>query len=277
MDRYRGTDITVKNTAVIGLGSMGIPIAKHMLNNKFKVWGYDINQESIKIVKEFGVFSAASITEIGREAEVVIIMVQTDEQVNEIITGKAGLLSSLEKGSVICVASSISPFICKELAKLAAEKDIGFLDTPVCLGQEAANNGTLTVLVGGEERWVIKAKPVLSSFGREVIHVGDVGAGQVAKTANNILLWTCMTANYEVLTLAKKMEIDIPRLIDALMHSSGANWSLSRWGKSTGKWSEKDMDIALDLAQQLKIPMPLSGLVDQLVKQLDQEKMKSLL
>lgn len=277
MDRYSGTSITVKNTAVIGLGSMGIPIAKHMLNNKFKVWGYDINQESIKIVKEFGIFPAGSITEIGREAEVVIIMVQTDEQVKEIVTGEAGLLSSLKKGSVICVASSISPFTCKELAKLTAEKEIGFLDTPVCLGQEAANNGTLTVLVGGEERWVIKAKPVLSSFGREVIHVGDVGAGQVAKTANNILLWTCMTANYEVLTLAKKMEIDIPRLIDALMHSSGANWSLSRWGKSTGKWSEKDMDVALDLAQQLKIPMPLSGLVDQLVKQLNQEKMKSLL
>jgi 3-hydroxyisobutyrate dehydrogenase-like beta-hydroxyacid dehydrogenase len=86
-----------------------------------------------------------------------------------------------------------------------------------------------------------------------------------------------MAANFEALTLAKELGADIPRLIAALDAGSGANWSLSRWGKSTGKWAEKDMDVALDLAQAAKIPMPLGGLVDQLMKRINQERMKALL
>jgi 3-hydroxyisobutyrate dehydrogenase-like beta-hydroxyacid dehydrogenase len=92
-----------------------------------------------------------------------------------------------------------------------------------------------------------------------------------------MLLWACMAANYEVLSFAKKMGADIPKLIDALRYSSGANWSLDRWGRGTGKWAEKDMDVALDLAQDAKAPVPLSALVDQLMKGLNQEKMKALL
>ena len=101
--------------------------------------------------------------------------------------------------------------------------------------------------------------------------------GQLTKTANNMLLWACMAANYEVLSFAKKMGADVPKLIAALEHSSGANWSLARWGKSTGKWAEKDMDVALELAQDAKVPVPLAALVDQLMKGMNQQKMKALL
>jgi 3-hydroxyisobutyrate dehydrogenase len=94
---------------------------------------------------------------------------------------------------------------------------------------------------------------------------------------NNLLLWACMCANFEVLTLAKSLGADVPRLVEALNQGSGANWSLSRWGTGTGKWAEKDMDVALDIAQYAKVPMPLAGLVDQLVKSINQEKMKALL
>jgi 3-hydroxyisobutyrate dehydrogenase-like beta-hydroxyacid dehydrogenase len=109
------------------------------------------------------------------------------------------------------------------------------------------------------------------------MHLGDVGSGQIAKMINNMLLWATMVANFEALTLAKQLGMDIPKLATALGHGSGANWSLSRWGKSTGKWAEKDMDTALELAQAAKVPMPLGGLVDQLVKGITQEKMKALL
>ncbi len=94
---------------------------------------------------------------------------------------------------------------------------------------------------------------------------------------NNMLLWATMVANFELLTLAKSLGMDIGELAAALGHGSGANWSLSRWGKSTGKWSEKDMDTALELAQAAKVQMPLGGLVDQLVKAINQEKMRALL
>ena len=267
----------IKTCGVIGLGSMGLPMAKHMKKNGFNVIGFDINEESIEKAKLLGLQISSSIKYIGEESDLVLIMVQTDQQVKDIILGGDGLLQTLKQGAIICIASSVSPFICRELEVLTKEKGIGLLDTPVCLGQQAADNGTLTVFVGGEEQWFIRAKPVLESFGEKVILVGGSGVGQIAKTANNLLLWACITANYEVLTLAKALEIDVEKLIAGLMHSSGANWSLSRWGKSTGKWSEKDMDVALDLAQQVKVPMPLSGLVDQLVKNINQEKMRDLL
>jgi len=155
--------------------------------------------------------------------------------------------------------------------------DIGIIDTPVVLGQEAANDGELTIYAGGEVHWIERARPALSTFGRKIIHVGPIGSGQIAKTMNNLLLWANMCANFEVLTLAKSLGADVPKLIEALGHGSGANWSLSRWGRGTGKWAEKDLDVALDMAQHAKVPMPLAGLVDQLVKSINQDKMRALL
>jgi 3-hydroxyisobutyrate dehydrogenase-like beta-hydroxyacid dehydrogenase len=266
----------VERAAVIGLGSMGLPMARHMVNRGLQVWGFDLNPAAVAQAEEAGVKVSPSLSEIGRVVDGVLIMVQTDKQVKDIVRD-SGLVQAMKPGSVICVASSTSPHTCRELAQFTGDYGIGLLDTPVVLGQEACNNGTLTVFVGGDEKWLDKAMQILSSFGKHIIHVGDVGAGQIAKTANNMLLWACMTANFEVLTLAKNLGMDVQKLIDALAYSSGANWSLSRWGKSTGKWSEKDMDVALDLAQQMKTPVPLAGLVDQLVKGINQEKMRSLL
>ncbi|WP_052475823.1 NAD(P)-dependent oxidoreductase [Cohnella kolymensis] len=261
----------VESVVVIGLGAMGLPMAGHLVNGGLKVWGYDVNPEALSKAADLGVYGCTSLQEIAGQVDGVLIMVQSDQQVDNIIR-HSGLVQAMKPESVICVASSTSPYTCRELAEFTDAHGIGLLDTPVVLGQEACNNGTLTVFVGGEERWLEKAMPMLTAFGKHVIHVGDVGAGQIAKTANNMLLWACMTANFEVLTLAKSLGMDVQRLVDALAYSSGANWSLSRWGKSTGKWSEKDMDVALDLAQQVKTPVPLSGLVDQLVKNINQEK-----
>ncbi len=268
------TDVT--RTGVIGLGAMGLQMALHMAAKGFAVAGYDVAATANARAKSRGVRICNSAAEVGEQAEVVIVMVATDEQVHDVVTG-SGLLDRLARGAVVCIASSASPDLCRELANVASRKGIGVLDTPVVLGQEAANNGTLTIYVGGEEAAFARAKPVLATFGREVLHLGASGTGQIAKTINNMLLWACMTANFEALGLAKKLGADVPRLVAALGQGSGANWSLSRWGKSTGKWSEKDMDVALALAQDAHVPVPLAGLVDQLIKQINQEKMKALL
>jgi 3-hydroxyisobutyrate dehydrogenase-like beta-hydroxyacid dehydrogenase len=266
----------VKRTAMIGLGAMGLQFARHMMRNGFDVAGYDVNADAMQRAGKDGIKPAASLADIGKHAEVVVVMVATDEQVDSVVEG-AGLLDALAPGAVICIASSVAPETCRRLAALAAAKNIGVLDTPVVLGQEAADNGTCTVYVGGEERWLARARPVLETFGRNVVHLGDSGTGQIAKMINNMLLWANMCANFESLTLAKSLGMDIPKLVTALGHGSGANWSLSRWGKSTGKWAEKDMDTALELAQAAKVAVPLGGLVDQLVKAINQEKMKALL
>ncbi len=264
----------VKRTGMIGLGAMGLQMARHMAKKGFEVSGFDVSAEVMSKAKANDIATLGSSAEVGQKSEVVVIMVATGEQVEEVITGS--LLGKLAAGSVICIASSVSPELCQRMDKLAAEKGCGVLDTPVVLGQEAADNGQLVIYTGGDEKWVERARPALESFGR-VMHLGGVGTGQIAKTINNLLLWSCMCANYEALTFAKKIGADIPKLIAALGEGSGANWSLSRWGKSTGKWAEKDMDVAMEMAQDAKMPMPLSGLVDQLVKSINQEKMKALL
>jgi 3-hydroxyisobutyrate dehydrogenase len=268
--------MTVKNTGIIGLGAMGYQMARHMVNKGFAVAGYDVLPDAMAKAKDAGVTIVSSPAEVGTKAEVVIVMVATDDQVEDVIV-RSGLLDKLVKGAVICVSSSTSPETAKELEATCAKRGIGLLDTPVVLGQPAADAGTLTVFCGGKAEAFDKAKPVLSAFGANVMHVGASGMGQLTKTANNMLLWACMSANYEVLSLAKKLGADVPKLVAALQHSSGANWSLERWGQSTGKWAEKDMDVALELAQDAKMAIPLAALVDQLMKGMNQEKMKALL
>jgi|SRR6185312_4215090 len=263
----------VKRTGVIGLGAMGLQMAKHMVAKGFDVAGNDLDAGAMQRAKDLGVRTVGA-ADVARHAEVAIVMVATDAQVEDAV---AGLLQNLSRGSVICIASSVSPETCKRLAAQAATKGVGVLDTPVVLGQEAANNGRLTIYVGGDEPSFARARPVLEAFGANVLHLGDVGSGQIAKTINNMLLWSCMAANLEALTLAKKLGADIPRLVTALGQGSGANWSLSRWGKSTGKWAVKDMDVALKLAKAASVPTPLGGLLEQLVKDINQDRMKALL
>lgn len=267
---------TVKRTGMIGLGAMGLQMARHMAEKGFEVAGYDVDATAAERARAHNVRICGSPAEVGKHAEVVLVMVATDEQIEDAVE-KSGLLDTLARGSVICIASSCAPETCQRMAAKAETKGIGLLDTPLVLGQEACNNGTVTAYVGGDDVAFAKAKPVLSAFSRQVLHLGGVGTGQIAKTINNMLLWSAMVANFESLSFAKKLGADIPRLIEALGHGSGANWSLSRWGKSTGKWAQKDMDVALDLAQEAKMPMPLAGLVDQLVKNINQDKMKALL
>jgi 3-hydroxyisobutyrate dehydrogenase-like beta-hydroxyacid dehydrogenase len=227
----------------------------------------------MKRVQVFGV-RAADAASVAAHSEVVVVMVATDAQVREVV---GALLERLARDAVICIASSVAPETCRELAVLAAGRGIGVLDTPMVLGQEATNNGTATIYVGGEPQWFARAQPVLAAFGAKVLHLGPVGAGQIAKTVNNMLLWAAMSANFEALTLAKGLGADLPKLIAALGHGSGANWSLSRWGKSTGKWAAKDMDVALALARAADVPAPLGSLVEHLMKGINQERMKGLL
>jgi 3-hydroxyisobutyrate dehydrogenase-like beta-hydroxyacid dehydrogenase len=268
--------MTKTAAGIIGLGAMGFQMARHMVNKGFEVYGIDAQQACNARARDAGVHIVGTPAEIGVHAQIVIVMVATDTQVEDVIV-KSGLLDRLAKGAVICVASSCSVDTAQELEKIGAAKGIGILDTPVVLGQEAADNGTLTVFCGGSAEAFVKAKPVMAAFGENIMHVGKAGMGQLTKTINNMLLWACMSANYEALAFAKAMGADVPKMIAALEHSSGANWSLSRWGRSTGKWAEKDMDVALELAQEAKTPVPLAALVDQLMKGMNQDKMKALL
>src|SRR5438067_2656376 len=210
--------MSVKTTGVIGLGAMGFQMARHMVNKGFAVTGFDVAPDAVARAADVGVRVAANAAEVGSHAEVVVVMVATDKQVEDVVR-RSGLLDRLTPGAVICVSSSTSPETARELEQLCATRNIGFLDTPVVLGQEAADEGTLTVFCGGRKDAFDKARPVLSAFGANVMHVGECGMGQLTKTANNMLLWACMAANYEVLFMMKRIGADIPKLVAALQHS----------------------------------------------------------
>src|SRR6266550_7348201 len=153
----------VKKTGIIGLGAMGYQMARHMVKRGFAVTGYDIAPEATKRAQEAGIRIAASPADVGAAAEIVIVMVATDAQVEDVVT-RSGLLDTLARGAVICVSSSTSLETARELEAICATRGIGFLDTPVVLGQEAADNGTLTVFCGGDEAAFAKAKPALAAF-----------------------------------------------------------------------------------------------------------------
>ena len=131
----------VRRAGVIGLGAMGAQMARHMVNKGFDVAGYDIDVDAMRRAGEFGAKACLSAAQVGDHAEVVVLMVATDQQVEEVIA-QSGLLDHLSRGAVICIASSCSPETCQQMEKLASAHGIGVLDCPVVLGQEAANNGT---------------------------------------------------------------------------------------------------------------------------------------
>jgi 3-hydroxyisobutyrate dehydrogenase len=149
-----------KRAGAVGLGAMGLQMARHMVAKGFDVAGYDIDVDAMRRASELGVKTCLSPAQVGEHAEVVVVMVATDRQVEEVIA-QSGLLDRLNRGSVICIASSCAPETCRRMEEVAAARGIGVLDCPVVLGQEAANNGAVTCYVGGEERWLDRARPLL--------------------------------------------------------------------------------------------------------------------
>jgi len=244
---------------------MGLQFARHMLHKGFDVAGYDIDTDAVRRAENDGIRHRGSPAEIGKHAEVVVVMVATDEQVESVVEG-SGLIDALAPGSVICIASSVAPETCRRLAALAAAKNIGVLDTPVVLGQEAADNGTCTVYVGGEERWFLRARPVLQTFGRDIMHLGDVGHGQVGKTMNNLLLWVNAVGLMEAGKLAETTGIDLVKLREALMMSSGASDALKEWDMISFTWALKDMQIVADMTDKAGLSLPITGAIKELVK-----------
>src|SRR6478672_948208 len=142
---------TVTRTGVIGLGAMGVQMARHLVSKGFDVIGYDIDVDAMRRAIEQGATTCLSPAQVGDHADVVIVMVASDQQVDEVVA-QSGLLDRLQPGSVICIASSCAPETCRRMEEIAAAHRIGVLDCPVVLGQEAANNGTLSCYVGGDDR-----------------------------------------------------------------------------------------------------------------------------
>src|SRR5207249_4925731 len=178
-----------------------------------------------------------------------------------------GLLANLAPGSIIAISSTAKPDTVKALDEQAKVNGVAVLDAPICRGRFAADAGTLLALVGGAPDVVERGRAVYSCFCSDYAHLGDVGHGQVGKTMNNLLLWISAVGLIEAGRLAETTGIDLVKLREALLISSGASDALKDWDMISFTWALKDMQVVAEMADKAGLSLPVTGAVKELVKE----------
>lgn len=258
----------------IGLGEIGKPMAKTLANKGFPltVCGH-IRKEPVEELKQLGAKAAKSCAEVAQLSDVIITMVHNTSQTEEVIFGEQGVLKGIEKGKAIVVMSTVESKFVQDLATRMAKDNIEVLDAPVSGAAARAEKGTLTIMVGGKNAVVERCRPVLEAMGT-IHHVGDVGAGLAVKMANNVLLMIHIFAATEALALGVKAGVELPKLLEIIRTATGNSSVIERWDFISGhlkprlKAGEevlyKDVRMALELAKETGVTLPLAGLCCQL-------------
>ena len=245
---------------VVGAGRMGLPIIGHLVRAGFPVIVYDVDPAKRETVADKGAAFVTDIGEVAARCGTVLVCVGYEEQLNEIMLGGDGLLRRLPRGTVVAVLSTVSAAVMKRLHAAAEPYGVDMVDAPVCRGSRAADAGELLSLLGGTEAAVAKFTPVARAYSADAVHLGDVGAGQVGKAINNLILWACLVADHEGLALAKRFGVDVDQLRSALRTSSAANQALDNWGNQSMAWAEDDLKIVQEMAAETGIGLPQSAL-----------------
>ena len=265
------------NVGFVGVGAMGNHMATHCVKSgKFDaVYAYDLSKAAVNKMVKNGAKASGSLKHLGGVCDVIIIMVGYDDQVRQVVTDLAK--SRPKTGGVLVITATSHPDMILEAAAIAKKGGLKIIDAPVCFGLGGARDGTLASMVGGAAADVKKATPALECYSRAVHHLGPLGCGEIGKTVNNMLHWVHSLANEEVLLLAKCYGIDPQKMRETLLQAPGRNGTLEEWDGTRFTWHEKDMDIAMDLAQARDLPLPLFGQVDQLIKLSHWDNVKALL
>jgi len=263
----------VKSVGLIGAGRMGMPLVGHLAKKGFSVSVYDIDPTKKAGVEGRGARWAGELESLAAESEAVLVCVGYDEELRKLLAA-SGELAKMASGTIVAILSTVHPRTVVELAKMALERGVHVVDTTVCRGSWAADEGTLLSFVGGEAAVVEQLRPVLAAYSTDIVHTGPVGTAQVAKAANNMIMWSCLIANHEALALAKRFGMDPERLREALLISSADNQVLRNWGKNTMAWAEDDMDIVQKMAAERGIGLPQAGLNREICRVLKPKRFK---
>jgi len=259
----------------IGLGAMGLSMARNVLKAGFPLAIWARNPQSCAALREEGASWAGSPRDLAAASDVVITMVTNSPDVRDLVTRDDGLLPGAAPGTVIVDMSTIAPAVSREMAALCAERDAYFLDAPVSGGTQGAQAGTLTIMAGGAKEGFERARPVPEAMGKNVFHVGPSGAGEVIKLVNNILVGAIAAATAEALVLGVKAGADAGTMARVVGASTGASWQLAnqfplRAFNGTfqpGFMTDllvKDLGLALDLGDETHAPLFLTALTRQL-------------
>jgi len=265
--------------AFIGLGVMGYPMAGYLAKAGHQVTVYNRTTEKAqKWVKEyeaqgFDVAYATTPALAAKEAELVFACVGNDDDLRAVTTGKDGAFSSMQANSLFIDHTTTSAAVARELALIATEKQIGFLDAPVSGGQAGAENGALTVMVGASEADYAKAEPLIQCFSKMCKRLGEVGNGQLTKMVNQICIAGVLQGLSEAMHFAKASGLDTTDVVDVISKGAAQSWQMENRASTMVKnefdfgfavdWMRKDLGIVLDESRRNGTHLPLTALVDQ--------------
>lgn len=259
----------------IGLGAMGLPMARKVKERGFPLTVWARRREAAEPLRRDGASWAASPAQLMRESDVAITMVTNSPDVEAVVAGPEGLLAGASSGKVIVDMSTISPSVSRSLAVRAEQHGMDFLDAPVSGGTQGAEAGTLTIMVGGGSDALERVRPVLEAMGGKIFHAGPSGAGEVVKLVNNILVGVIAASTAEAFVLGVKAGVDVETMASIVGASTGASWQLAnqlplRAFNGTFKPGfmtdllHKDLGLVLELGAELRSPLFFTALARQL-------------
>ena len=218
----------------IGLGHMGWPMAINLVSAGHTVTGFDLQSTALQAFAAAGGIAAGSLQDTARSQDIIITMLQTGQQVQEVCFGNEGLFASAAKNTLFIDCSSIDVQSSRTIHQRAEKLQLLVVDAPVSGGVVGAAQAKLTIMVGGTEEAFVLAKPILMSLGKKIIHTGIAGSGQAAKICNNMILGISMIAVSEAFTLAEHLGLAPKKLFDVVTNSSGQCWAMSNYAPIPG-------------------------------------------
>jgi 2-hydroxy-3-oxopropionate reductase len=264
----------------IGLGIMGKPMARNLMKAGYKLVVYNRSQAPMKELAADGATGADSPKAVAEQSDVVITMLPDSPQVQEVMTGENGVLGGAKAATLVIDMSTISPVVTQELARLAQERGVRMLDAPVSGGDVGAQQGTLSIMVGGSAEDFEQARPIFEVLGKTIVHVGGTGAGQVVKACNQIVVALTIEAVSEALVLGSKAGVDPAVILKVLSGGLAANRVMEVRGPNFLKHNfqpgfkialhHKDLGIALSAGREYGVALPVTAIVDQMLQALKQ-------
>ncbi|MGR3624962.1 MAG: NAD(P)-dependent oxidoreductase [Limimaricola sp.] len=265
----------------LGLGVMGYPMAGHLARAGHEVTVYNRTaSKAEKWAAEHGGRHAATPREAAQGAEIVFACVGNDDDLRSVCTGDDGAFAGMEAGALFVDHTTVSAAVTRELAAKADAEGFGFVDAPVSGGQAGAENGQLSVMCGGAQAHYDRAAPVIDAYAKICKRLGESGAGQLAKMANQIAIAGLVQGLSESLAFADKAGLDGRALVEVISQGAAGSWQMVNRHSTmlddhfehgfAVDWMRKDLGICLDAADELSVSLPVTALVDQFYKEVQQ-------
>jgi 3-hydroxyisobutyrate dehydrogenase-like beta-hydroxyacid dehydrogenase len=266
------TEHSARTVAMVGLGAMGRPIVEHIARAGFTTLAFDLSPDA----RADGVTIVKSLADLA-PADVVIVIVPTDEDVTGVVAGPDGLLQHGKPGLTVVISASVKPDTCRELAAQAEKRDIRVIDAALTGGVRGAENGEINLLVGGPREAADAVADVFAAFATNYHVLGEVGAGQIGKSANNLIHWAQIVAIDESMRLAADLGVEPAALRAALEQGPTDSRTLREIEYMRFTWYAKDIDIAQELAEPVGRDLPLARLSRELMSRITVASVHDLL